>query len=148
MKLGKKASKQDHRNLKLSSYLSILPPVPTACDWSHNIINWGMMRNDTVGDCTCAGGGHLIMGWTANASTEVIPSDTDILAAYSAITGYNPNDPNTDQGANELDVLNYWRQTGIAGHKIGAYVQLNASDIPHVKTAIYLFGVINGSHDG
>ena len=52
------------------------------------------------------------------------PSDKQVVAAYSAITGYNPSTGANDNGAVEIDVLNYWRQTGIAGHKIGAYVAL------------------------
>ena len=32
------------------------------------------------------------------------------------------------------------QNTGIGGHKIGAYVSVNPKDIQEVKTAIYLFG--------
>jgi hypothetical protein len=49
-----------------------------------------MMGNDKVGDCTCAAAGHLVMDWTANTGKEVVPSSQQIVAAYSAITGYNP----------------------------------------------------------
>ena len=140
MKLGKLAAKKDPRNLKLATYLPSLPPIPAACDWSHNIINWGMMLNDSIGDCTCAAAGHLIEQWTANAGVMVVPPDTTILSAYEAITGYKPDDSNTDNGANELDVLNYWRQTGIAGHTIGAFVSINPGNVAHVKASVYIFG--------
>ena len=59
--------------------------------------------------------------------------------AYSAITGYNPADPSTDQGAVELDVLNYWRQNGIAGHKILGYAKLDPGNVDHVRQSVYLF---------
>ena len=83
-----------------------------------------MMHNDTIGDCTCAAAGHLVMEWTANVGAETTPADADILAAYSAITGYDPKTGANDNGAVETDVLNYWRKTGIAGHKIMAYAAL------------------------
>lgn len=76
-------------------------------------------------NCTIATAGHEIMMWTADAGgPEITPSDADILAAYSAVSGYNPATGANDTGAVELDVLNYWRQTGIAGHQIGAYAEL------------------------
>src|SRR6185312_120177 len=71
---------------------------------------------------------------------EVTPSDDDIVGAYSAITGYTPSRPETDQGAVELDVLAYWQRTGIAGHQIGAYASLDVLSMDHVRCAVNLFG--------
>lgn len=140
-KLGKQAPKKDSRTLMLAKYLTAgLPALPTNSDWSQSVSEWGMMMNDSVGDCTCASAGHLIMGWTADQGNEVVPTDEQIIAAYSAITGYNPSDPSTDNGANELDVLNYWRATGIAGHNIGAFMSIDSSNLDHIKYAVYLFG--------
>ncbi len=52
-----------------------------------------MMENDQIGDCTCAAAEHLIMEWTANAGKKMVtPSDKQIVAAYSAITGLQPDD--------------------------------------------------------
>ena len=66
-----------------------------------------MMENDQIGDCTCAAAGHLIMEWTANAGKKmVMPTDKQIVAAYSAVTGYNPETGANDNGAVEIDVLN------------------------------------------
>ena len=59
-----------------------------------------MMDNDQIGDCTCAAAGHLIMEWTANAQSKMVtPTDKQIVAAYSAITGYNPTTGANDNGA-------------------------------------------------
>ena len=44
-----------------------------------------------------------------------------------------------DNGANEVDVLNYWRQTGIAKHKIGAYVSLEPANHNHIMDSVYIF---------
>jgi hypothetical protein len=102
---------------------------------------WGMMDNAQVGDCTCAAAGHLMMEWTANAQSKIFtPSDKQIVAAYSAITGYNPKTGANDNGAQEIDVLNYWRQTGIAGHKIQAFVALEPANHTHIMDGTSIFG--------
>lgn len=141
LKLGKLTARHDPRALLLASYVTpALPAPPATCDVSDKITSWGMMQNDQVGDCTCAAAGHLLMEWTANAGKKMFtPTDKQIIAAYSAITGYNPTTGANDNGANEVDVLNYWRQTGIAGHKIGAFVSLEPSNHTHVMDGVYIF---------
>ena len=142
VKLGKHAPKKDARNLKLARYLTAsLPPPPESCDWSAKVGgSWGVMLNDSLGDCTCAAAGHLIEAWTANAGVRVTPPDSAILAAYEQLCGYNPADPSTDGGGVEVDVLNGWRKIGIAGHRIGAYAAVDVHNLSHVKTAVSLFG--------
>lgn len=142
LKLGRQPKKYDPRTLKLSAYLKTeeLPTLPLSYFWPAPAA-WGMMANDQLGDCTCAGAGHAIMQWTVANGDLFTPPDAAIVAAYSAITGYNPADPSTDQGAAEIDVLNYWRKTGIAGHLIGAYAEINPAIVNQVKYAVYLFGV-------
>lgn len=141
MKLGKQPVRHDARTLMLAKYLKPdLPPNPSSYDWSGAVANWLMFLNDQIGDCTIAAAAHLIMEWTADNKNLFTPTDHQIVDAYSAITGYNPADPNTDQGAVEIDVLNAWRKDGIAGHKIGAYAKINLSNIEEIKAAIWLFG--------
>jgi hypothetical protein len=142
MKLGKLAPKHDPRTLHLANYLNTgkLPPIPAQKDWSGKVRSWGMMCNDNLGCCTISGAGHLIEEWSANASTEIIPSDIDIISAYSAVSGYDPATGANDDGAVEIDVLNYWRKTGIAGRKIWAYAACEPRNHAHVKACVYLFG--------
>ena len=139
MKLGKGPARHDPRTLKLSKYIGVLPTPPHVCDWGAKVATWGMLANDTLGDCTCASAGHMLMSWTADDSVEFVPTDAQIIAAYSSITGYNPKNGTNDNGAVELDVLNYWRKRGIAGKKILAYVKLEPGP-DHLKTVCYLFG--------
>lgn len=140
LKLGKLKAVHDPRTLLLASYVtSDLPPAPANFDLTQKVSEWGMMQNEQLGDCTCAAAGHLIMMWTANAGEEFIPSDSQIVAAYSAITGYNPATGANDNGAKEIDVLNYWRQSGIANHKIGAYLALEPSNQTHIMDSVYMF---------
>ena len=142
LKLGKSVARHDPRTLLLASSLTAALPTPPAnFDLTAKVgTSWGMMDNDQIGDCTCAAAGHLIMEWTANAGKKMITTtDKQIVAAYSAITGYNPVTGANDNGANEIDVLNYWRQTGIAGHKIGAYVALEPANHNHIMDSVYVF---------
>jgi hypothetical protein len=142
LKLGKGVARHDPRTLLLASYITTaLSPPPANWDLTSKVgTSWGMMDNDQIGDCTCAAAGHLIMEWTASAGKKMAtPTDKQIVAAYSAITGYNPVTGANDNGANEVDVLNFWRQTGIAGHKIGAYVALEPANHNHVIDSVYVF---------
>jgi len=150
-KLGKKARRSDQRTFKLAKYLKIpeLPAAPPAMDWSKAVANYGMLLNDQLGCCVIAGMMHLAMGWQANAGTApagspALPADSDVIAAYRAIGGYNPADPSTDHGCNMLDALNYWRSTGltIGGtvHKIAAFAEVNLKNDAEVKAALWLFG--------
>jgi hypothetical protein len=141
MKLGRKAIKTDSRTLKLGKYLtSALPPPPTTCDWTKGITGWGMMMNDTLGDCTIAGVGHAIQVWTANNGGEQTVPDSTIEQMYSNWDGYVPGDPSTDNGGIELDVLNDWRQQGFANHKLVAFADPQYSDLTEVRQSIALFG--------
>ena len=143
MKLGKHAPRLDGRTLKMAKYFKAeaLPPIKPSVDWTQGRTAWGMLANDSVGDCTCAAAIHMEECWLSNDGTPFVsPTDADALAAYSAITGYKPSDPNTDNGANELDVLTYWKNTGIAGRRIGAFVSVHPSHLDDVKRAIDIFG--------
>lgn len=141
LKLGKAMARHDPRTLLMASYTThVLPTPPAGFSLTSKVSKWGMMENDQIGDCTCAAAGHLIMEWTANAGKKMVtPSDKQIVGAYSAITGYNPTTGANDNGAVEIDVLNYWRQSGIAGHKIGAYVALEPSNHNHVMDSVFIF---------
>jgi hypothetical protein len=143
LKLGKHVARHDPRTLLLASYTTpALPAPPPVLNLAKKVKSpWGMMDNEQIGDCTCAAAGHLIMEWTASAQSKMFtPPDPQIVAAYSAITGYNPTTGANDNGAQELDVLNYWRQQGIAGHKIQAYMALEPANHTHVMDAVWIFG--------
>ena len=141
LKLGKSDARHDPRTLLMASYVSTgLPTPPASFDLTTKVSSWGMMENDQIGDCTCAAAGHLLMEWTANAGKKMFtPTNKQIVAAYSAITGYNPATGSNDNGAVEIDVLNFWRQSGIAGHKIGAYVALEPANHNHVMDSVFIF---------
>lgn len=142
--LGKRAARHDPRTLMLARYLTpALPPAPAACDWGAKVPRWPMYLNDSLGDCTCAAAAHMIQAWTKDAQPrEVTISDAAVLKAYQAVGGYKPGQPETDNGAVELDVLKYWRQHGIGGHRIAAFASINPQSTEIVRDAIFLFGGI------
>lgn len=139
-KLGKSMPKFDKRTLKLHKYTTQMAPPPNNAGYIDKVRDWGMMLNDNVGDCTCATAGHDILQWSTYAGKPFKPTDQEILRAYQAVSGYNPNDPNSDVGANVLDVLKYWRKTGIGGHKITAFMSVNPKDRTEIMQAVQLFG--------
>lgn len=139
--LGKRAPRFDTRMLMLPMYTAKVPPAPDHIDWTTAVTQpWGVMLNDNLGDCTCAGMGHAEQVWTANSNGIFTPTDAQVLTAYEAF-GYRPGNPSTDNGAVELEVLKYWQNTGIAGRKIMAYADVNPALIDHIKQAIWLFGI-------
>lgn len=140
MKLGKRPRIHDRRTLLLAHYLVPSPPPEEVC-WSQKVPYWGMLANDTLGDCTIAAVGHAVQLWCANtgrSSGDV--NDELVKQHYSKWDGWIPADPQTDQGGVELDVLNSWRQEGFGTHKLTAFAAINPLNIDHIKSAIALFG--------
>jgi hypothetical protein len=141
MRLGRRAKKTDSRTLKLADYLSAgVDPAPPARDWTGGQLEWGMMMNDQLGDCTIAGAGHALQVWSKNAGSEFALPDEVIEQTYSAWDGYVPGNPLTDHGGIELDVLNKWRQGGLAGHALKAFASIAAGNLDELRQAINLFG--------
>jgi hypothetical protein len=148
MKLGKKIGVvHDPRTLHLADFadLAALPKAPSSWELAKGV-KVPMFANDRYGCCTATGQGHRIVMERAHAR---MPSagltDRDVLAVYSAVTGFDPADPSTDNGAYLIDVLRYMRGTGIAGHKIGAYVKVDHTDWDQVNVAGWMF---NGLYCG
>jgi hypothetical protein len=144
MKLGRLRSTPDPRTLHLRDYLlrprTILPALPPCADWTPKVtVPWGMLANDQVGDCVLAAAAHMIMQWRFNAGDSFVPTDQQVLADYSAITGYVPGDPDTDQGTAPLAALKRWRKQGLCGgHKIAAFMATQAQRPAEIKYAIAL----------
>jgi len=140
--LGKKPKRTDKRTLKLATYLKPerLTLPPPALDWGHDS-PYPLYKNDEIGDCTCASAAHQVITWSmASGQSSPLPTNGDVVTAYSAVSGYDPKTGANDEGAVMLDVLNYWRRTGIGGHKILAYVEADRTNIVELELAMHLFG--------
>lgn len=142
MKLGKLAPKAHPKTLDLARYVLEDAPPPPKVYWEYKIdpSAIGMYGNDTIGDCTCAAVAHYIMLATAHTGKLVTPDPADIIAVYSAISGYDPTTGANDNGAAITDVLAYWQTTGIAGHRILAWAQIDHSNLDSRHRGIWWFG--------
>jgi hypothetical protein len=102
-----------------------------------------MYMNNKLGDCTCAAIGHAVQAWTTYSKgvTLTLP-DSDILSLYEAVAGYNPQTGANDNGAVEQDVLAYLEKTGVGGHKIVAFAQVDHKNFSEMKVALDLFGSV------
>lgn len=141
----KQKAKVDPRNLNLTNYLSEsnFSTTPSIHDWtSVKQTEWGVYRNDQLNNCTCAAAAHMLKCWTANAKTEAIITEDEILEAYANITGYNALTGEGDDGAYAIDTLKYWRKNGIGQHKIKAFATVPKDNQEVVKKAIHIFGGI------
>ena len=108
-------------------------PVPPVSDW-------GMLGNNTYGDCGVAGCEHLFMADAADAKeTESFPSDAQAVAYYLNYTG------GQDSGVVLSQYLTYVRAHGYYGHAVKAFAPVSVQDVPTLQTAIYLY---DGAYTG
>jgi hypothetical protein len=106
-------------------------------------------ENDTLGDCVIAGMAHVVGVLTGNSGTKpFLYSDEQIIKLYSAIGGYVPGDPATDQGCDEQTALNYWENNGAlppyttdptGAHRIAGWMTVDSSNVEECQTALWLF---------
>lgn len=144
MKLGKAPARFDPRTLKMSHYLKAPAPLalpPETQDWTRSIAGWPMYANDRLGDCVEAAAGHMVELWdTWTNPSKGMLSNVDIVRAYSGATGYVPGNPNTDNGTDMLKFLKYWRNTGIGGDKILAFMSIEPGNLLELRQGVWLFG--------
>lgn len=145
VRFGRKRSTVVHPHLSFKNYRTPkMPAPPSSCDYTAKakVALAQMYLNDTYGDCVIAGGYHLVGTETGNANNSpFIASDQQIIADYSAIGGFDPNNPQaTDNGCDIQTALAYWTSKGFAdGSKLAGYLAVDPSNQDEVQLAIYLF---------
>jgi hypothetical protein len=156
MKLGKQPATPKATDFLFTRYTTTPLPRPTAnfgFDAVKPTDGWGMLGNDQYGDCVWAGACHEhILQTGAKRPGGVRPppatfTDQTALTDYATTTGFNPNDPTTDQGTNVHEAMSYRQHTGIldatgARHKIGAYVSVTPRDVTELLQAAYLLETV------
>lgn len=151
-RLGHLREQPDPRNLQLHHYLldtSILPRNPDyrtsrLGGFGDSVGSWGMMGNDTLGDCTIAALGHAVQTWSKiNTGTVHTPSDADVKTLYwetgdpPAATG-SAHGP-TDTGRAGSDVMKYITANGLFGDDVNYYFEIiNSRKV--FEYAIKVFG--------
>lgn len=149
MKYGRNRPAQHFRTgHKMAAHyfnLDAMPPVPDAFDYSPlgGSTMTDILGNDVLGDCTAAGVAHLIALITGGGGTPVTITREETIAFYSLSTGYDPADPSTDQGGDEVTVLTTWRDKGFDGqgkHAIAGFVIVDPSNARLLKACAFYFG--------
>jgi hypothetical protein len=98
-------------------------PVPS--------VSWGMLGNDTYGDCVIAGLEHGFMAAAAGTSEQQqFPTDQQAAEYYLQYTG------GQDNGAVPSQYLASVRQNGYYGLSVAAYAPVAVHDVPTLQFAI------------
>ncbi len=117
--------------------LNPLGKAPASVDHTHGRVDYGMLGNDTKGDCAVAGAVHVRMvDADITSETEVWPTAEQTIAAYLAYTG------GQDVGCVLADLLTYWHIHGLLDNRIAAFAPVRVSNIIEVKAATALFGAL------
>lgn len=142
-KFGRKPNDPSRPRLRLGpEVLKVTPPA--SVNFYSSIGGGGMLGNDVYGDCVFAANGHIVEQQTAlGQAKEVTVTTAQVLAEYSKVTGFDPNDPSTDNGAEVQQGLDDLRKAGLNGHKIVAFAQIDVKDMNTVKNAVAEFGVVD-----
>ena len=148
LKLGLQPFVPSNRDALFSTFTTTqMPKLPS--HFGHSSLlpsDIGMFGNDRLGDCAAAEAAHGVMLTSQLGGNPMARfTDKEVIAFYSAVTGYNPADPNSDQGTDYRIMLDYLRKTGITDadgivHKIGAYVLLEPGNLTELDQALYIFG--------
>jgi hypothetical protein len=135
-----------YRKLHFASYVGPSLPAPPA--YVHRGAKAlpcleNIYANDTLGDCTAAGAGHGEGIWRGNAdNNDPAPTVDEVVNFYSETTGYVKGDPSTDQGGDEVTVLNKWQKDGFliggARSKIACWCNVDATNPVQVRQAIWI----------
>lgn len=150
LRTGKRPAQPARRQLRAHTFLSAaaLPDPPTTVDHLGRVPSWPMYANDQWGDCVFAGIGHQEQQVSLfGQGAEVRVSDADVLGGYATVTGFNaaagpPGRNPTDQGTYTQDAMTWWRNTGIAGHRILAYASIDPDNTRLIQQCIALFGAV------
>lgn len=154
-RFGRKRPSPFARRLKFAHYAApSLPSPPAVVHWGGEAGHWAALENifgnDTLGDCTAAGAAHAEVIWRGAARNgAAIPTAAETIAFYSGSTGYDPNaapdasgNNPTDQGGDEVTVLNYWKTKGFFGDgvhgKIAAWATVDGRNQTEIKQALWL----------
>lgn len=134
--------------LEFADFVPKKLPAPTKTQRVGTGVDFKMFANNRFGCCTFAANGHRVQAQERSSRQlgEIQLTDEDILAGYSAVTGFRREDPATDNGAYMLDVLNYMRKVGLGRerdgtpHTIGAFVRVKPTNRNQWKVAQRMFG--------
>lgn len=171
LKLGKKPSTVDERDLKFSDFkvAGTTYPVPHVGFGAEHIAkltpSLTMMGNGPAapgddipaewtaaaqgaGDCVWADAGNRVRYSNLLAGKEVLVTGKECIEEYQTNTGYDPVTGANDNGTDMRTALNYARNTGILAHdgtrhKIGGYCALEPGHWTEMLEALAVFDIVS-----
>lgn len=147
-KLGKLPARKGAVGFHFGNFFDLkkLPTPPKSFGHHKLIKQWFGFENDKYGNCVWAGAAHEHMLWSVEGGRQRTRFLTKtVLSDYSAVTGFNPNKPETDNGTDMTEAASYRRKVGVLDatgqrRKIDAYVALEPGNWDQVVIATYLMG--------
>jgi hypothetical protein len=144
--LGKLPARPGAVKLKFSTYVDtdVLAEPPAEFGHDNLVGDWGILANDRVGCCAISDSLHQHLLWNAEVGKAIPLSDAVAIKNYSAVTGYDPADPSTDQGTAVPELIHYRYTKGLIDgggkrHKIGAALELEPGNWEQLRYAMYYF---------
>jgi hypothetical protein len=142
---GRQPRKPGGLRLHFSDFIdhaALAPQIPAAADFfpKGGTAISDVLGNDAEGDCIYAGGYHVVAVETGNATgTPFHATLAQVNHDYSAVTGFVPGVPSTDNGGQMTDALDYWKKNGFAnGTKLLGYLSVNPKDPVALRAACFL----------
>jgi hypothetical protein len=147
VKLGRPAaSPLNPKDLYLRRFLVApmqLPKPPTIIDNTLIVKQpWGMYGNDKYGCCVFSSSAHRRVTQAAMVGDQLVISDDEVLKAYSAVTGFDPSDPSTDNGTVMVNAANWERHNPLGGDRVFAFarVKIDPQDRDLLDLATFYLG--------
>jgi hypothetical protein len=137
----KQRTRIDPRRIMLSAYMKSTA-IPASSAMPSNYVKGygvGALGNLSYGDCAYAAPGHLACTVRLNNGRGDMVTEEQVLAEYKT-TGWDPEIDATDNGAYLLDVMKQWKNRGLFGTKIAAFVELDPRDQAEVEFAVSNMG--------
>jgi hypothetical protein len=150
VRLGRRPAVADPR-VPFLHQLAASRPLPAAPDHSNYYAGpeeqsaWGMLGNDTLGDCVPAAVLHLAKVHASYADAPIEPTTAEAIEAYET-QGYVPGNPSTDQGSVMLGptgIMQRWLTHGFSAggrlSKIDGFVQLRPTVLEDWRQGLHYF---------
>jgi len=137
-----RARNERSAGLAVKAARDFLPPVKDPADWSvHFQGSWQDYQNSRFMTCVPAAAAHLIISWCSASKSQLsIPSDSDVLSAYKAVSRFQETNPQSDKGCSMYRFMKHWRDNGLGGQHINTFVPMRIGNVELLKTAVYWFG--------
>lgn len=144
VKFGRKAPRIPHTKLRASKLIDLAQlEVPDTTNFRNGPgqpVLRNVYGNDELGDCVPAWLAHFLGLVTGAAGNAYIATLEQVVAMYSAIGGYVPGKPETDQGCDEDTAISFVEQTGWPnGTKALGAIAVDATNPKEIHAVNWLF---------